>query len=154
MKSICSLWSVRRLAHCTAVTSLCLLLPLINSLPSELLCVRKFFFPLCSDCLNSLYIFSPVQPLSHVQRFATPWTIAHQASLSISKSWSLLKLMSIPSVMPSNHLILSSPSPPAFNLSQHQGLFKWVSSSHQVAKVLEVQLQHQSFQWIFRTNFL
>ena len=46
---------------------------------------------------------------------------------------------------------LSSPSPPAFNLSQHQGLFKWVSSSHQVAKVLEFQLQHQSFQWIFRT---
>ena len=49
---------------------------------------------------------------------------------------------------------LSAPSPPAFNLSQHQGLFKWVSSSHQVAKVLEFQLQHQSFQWIFRTDFL
>ena len=47
---------------------------------------------------------------------------------------------------------LSSPSPPAFNLSQHQLLFQWVSSSHQVAKVLE--LQHQSFQWIFRTDFL
>ena len=46
---------------------------------------------------------------------------------------------------------LSSPSPPALNLSQHQGLFQWVSSSHQVAKVLEFQLQHQSFQWIFRT---
>ena len=49
---------------------------------------------------------------------------------------------------------LSSPSPPAFNLSQHQGLFQWVSSLHQVAKVLEFQLQHQSFQWIFRTDFL
>ena len=49
---------------------------------------------------------------------------------------------------------LSSPSPPPFNLSQHQGLFQWVSSSHQVAKVLEFQLQHQSFQWIFRTDFL
>ena len=48
---------------------------------------------------------------------------------------------------------LSSPSPPAFNLSQDQGFFKWVSSSHQVAKVLEFQLQHQSFQWIFRTDF-
>ena len=48
---------------------------------------------------------------------------------------------------------LSSPSPPAFNLSQHWGLFKWVSSSHQVAKVLEFQLQHQSFQWILRTDF-
>ena len=49
---------------------------------------------------------------------------------------------------------LSSPSPPTFNLSQHQGLFKWVGSSHQVAKVLEFQLQHQSFQWTFRTDFL
>ena len=49
---------------------------------------------------------------------------------------------------------LLSPSPPSFNLSQHQSLFKWVSSSHQVAKVLEFQLQHQSFQWIFRTDFL
>jgi len=49
---------------------------------------------------------------------------------------------------------LSSPSPPAFNLSQHQGLFKWVSSSHQVAKVLEFQLQHQSFQWTPRTDLL
>ena len=46
---------------------------------------------------------------------------------------------------------LSSPSPPALNLSQHQGLFKWVSSYHQVAKVLEFQLQHQSFQWTPRT---
>ena len=49
---------------------------------------------------------------------------------------------------------LSSPSPPAFNLSQHQGLFQRVGSSHQVVKVLEFQLQHQSFQWIFRTDFL
>ena len=46
--------------------------------------------------------------------------------------------------------LLSSPSPPAFNLSQDPGLFKWVSSSYQVAKALEFQLQHQSFQWIFR----
>ena len=49
---------------------------------------------------------------------------------------------------------LSSPSPPTFNLSQHQGLFQWVSSSHQEAKVLEFQFQHQSFQWIRRTDFL
>ena len=48
---------------------------------------------------------------------------------------------------------LSSPSPPTLNLSQHQ-VGKWVSSSHQVAKVLEFQLQPQSFQWIFRTDFL
>ena len=48
---------------------------------------------------------------------------------------------------------LSSPSSPTFNLSQHQGLFQWVGSSYQVARVLEFQLQHQSFQWIFRTDF-
>ena len=47
---------------------------------------------------------------------------------------------------------LLSPSPPALNLSQHQGLFKWVSSSHRVAKVLDFQLQHQSFQWTPRTD--
>ena len=47
-----------------------------------------------------------------------------------------------------------SPSPPALNLSQHQGLFKWVSSSHQVAKVLQFQPQHQSFQWTSRTDLL
>ena len=49
---------------------------------------------------------------------------------------------------------LSSPSPPAFNLSQHQGLFQCVSSLHQVAKVLEFLLQHQSFQWTPKTDLL
>ena len=53
-------------------------------------------------------------------------------------------------IQPSHPLL--SPSPPALNLSQHQGLFKWVSSSHQVAKVLEFQLLHQSFQWTLRTD--
>ena len=99
----------------------------------------------------SLHLFSSVQ-FSHsvVSDSAIPWTAAHQASLSTSNFWSLLKLMSIGLVMPSHPLV--SPSPPAFNLSQHQGLFQWVSSSHQVAKVLE--FQHQSFQWIFRTDLL
>ena len=50
--------------------------------------------------------------------------------------------------------LLSFLYPPAFNFSQHQGLFQWVSSLHQVAKALELQLQHQSFQRIFRTDFL
>ena len=90
---------------------------------------------------------SSVQSRSIVRLFATPRTAAHQASLSITNSQSLLKLMSIESVMPSNHLILCPPpSSPAFNLPQHQGLFQWVSSSQKVAKVLEFQLQHQSFQ--------
>ena len=80
--------------------------------------------------------------LSHVQPFATPWTTACQASLSFTISWSLLKLMSKESVMPSNHLTLYCPFSSVFNLSHYQGLFQWVSSSHQVAKVLEPQ--HQS----------
>ena len=73
----------------------------------------------------------------------TPWTAECQASLSITNSWSTPKPMSIESVMPiqPSHP-LSSPSPPALNLSQHQGLFQWVSCLHQVAKVLEFQLQH------------
>ena len=49
---------------------------------------------------------------------------------------------------------LSPPSPPPFSLSQHQGIFQWVSSSHQVVKVLELQLQHQFFQWTLRTDLL
>ena len=56
-----------------------------------------------------MYQFSSIQLLSHVQLFVTPWTAAHQASLSITNSWSLLKLRSIESVMPSNHLILCCP---------------------------------------------
>ena len=54
-------------------------------------------------------------------------------------------------IQPSNPLLPSPP--PAFNLSQHQGLFQWISSSHQAAKALELQLQHQSFQWIVRIDF-
>ena len=73
---------------------------------------------------------SSVQSLSHVWLFVTPWTAACQTSVSITNFWSLLRLMSIKSVMPSNHHPLSPPFHPAFSLSQHQGLFKWVSSSH------------------------
>ena len=52
------------------------------------------------------------------------------------------------------HPTISSPSPPAFNLCKHQGLFQWVNSLHQVVKVLEFQLQNQSFQWTPRTDLL
>ena len=93
---------------------------------------------------------SSVQSLSYVWLFVTPWTAARQASLSVTKSQSLPKFMSFESVMPPNHLLSTSPT--TFNLSQHQGLFKWVSSSHQVVKVLEFQLQHKSFRWTFRTD--
>ena len=94
------------------------------------------------------------QSISLIQLFASPWTAARQASLSITNSWSLLKLISIESVMPSNHLILCRPfssCPQSFPAS---GYFQWVSSSHQVAKVLEFQLQHQSFQWTPKTDLL
>ena len=79
-----------------------------------------------------------VQLLSYVQLSVTPWTAAHQASLCITNFQSLLKLMtplSHDAIQPSHPL--SSPSSPAFNLSQHHGLFQRVSSSHQVAKILK-----------------
>ena len=81
---------------------------------------------LCTLWINFVKKFSSVQLLGQVQLFATPWTAARQASLSIINSQSLLQLMSVESVMPSNHLILChpSPSPPAFNLAQHQGLYQ------------------------------
>ena len=103
-------------------------------------------------CSTPLIISSVQFICSIASNSVTPWTAARQASLSITNFQSLLKLMSIESVMPSHPL--SSPSPPAFNLPQHQSLFKRVSSSHQVAKLLEFQLQHQSFQGIFRTDFV
>ena len=118
--------------------------------------IKSQFCPLSKYILHFCQ-FSSVQSRSHVWLFVTPWTATHQASLSITNSWSLPKLIPIESVMPFNHprrQSLSSPSPPAFSLSQHQGLFKWVSSLHQVAKILEFQLQHQSFQWTPRTDFL
>ena len=92
--------------------------------------------------------FSSVQSLSRVRLSATPWITARQASLS----WRLLPEFTQThvhrvgdAIQPSHPL--PSPSPPAPNPSHHQGLFQWVSSLHQLAKVLEFQLQHHSFQW-------
>ena len=87
---------------------------------------RAWRFTIMFSSIN-LIAFGSVQSLSHLWLFATPWTTACQASLSFTNSQSLLKLISIESVMPSNHLILYRPFlllP--FNLSQHQGLFKSV----------------------------
>ena len=89
------------------------------------------------------------QLLSRVWFFAIPWTAARQASLSLTNSRSLLKLMSIRSVMPSNHLILFIPFSSCLQSFPASEFVHWVSSSHQVAEVLEFQLQYQSFQWIF-----
>ena len=97
------------------------------------------------------YLTLVVQSLSRVRLFVTPWTEACQASLSFTICQNLLRLRPTELMMPSNHLILFSPD---LSLSQHQSLFQQVGSSHQVAKVLELQPQHQSFQWIFRVDFL
>ena len=90
---------------------------------------------LCLTLCNPMYCSTPGFPVHHELPELTQ-THVHWVSDAIQPSHPL-----------------SSPSPPAFNLSQHQGLFKWVSSSHQVGKVLEFQLQHQSFQWIFMIDF-
>ena len=103
---------------------------------------------------NYSFCFVVVQSLSHVWHFTTPWTVVLWAPLSSTTSWSLHRLPSIELLMLSNLLILCHPFSFAFNVSQHQGIFQWVCSLHQVAKGLELQLQHQSFQWIFRVDFL
>ena len=82
-----------------------------------------------------------VQQLSHVRLFATPWSAAHQASLSFTISWGLLRFLSIELVMLPNHLLLCYPrSPFAFNLSQHQGLFHELALCIRWPKILEFQL--------------
>ena len=90
---------------------------------------------------------SSVQSPCRVWLFATPWTAAGQASRPSPTPGACIKLSvyRVSDVIQTSHP-LSSPSPPAVNLSYHQGLFQLVSSSHQVAKVLEHQLQH--LQWI------
>ena len=98
-----------------------------------------------------LLLFS--RPPSHVQLFVTPWTAAYQSSLSFTISWSLPKFMSIVLVMPSSHLILWSPLLLPSIFPSIQGLFQWVSCLRHMTKILEFQLQHQSFQWEFRVDF-
>ena len=96
--------------------------------------------------------FSSVQScptLCNTKNWSTPGFPVHHRYLELAQT----QVHRVgDSIKPSHPL--SSPSSPAFNLSQHHGLFQWVSSSHQVGKVLEFQLQHQPFWWIFRTDFL
>ena len=109
------------------------------------------------NMLNNILtkVFSSVQSLSHVRLFATPWIAARQASLSITNSQSLPKLMSNESVMPSSHLILCHPLlllppiPPSIRVLSSESTLRM-----KVAKVLEFQLQYQSFRWLFMTDFL
>ena len=120
------------------------------------LCILSSLFAIycCSWKGYDLFPFSSVQSLSHVwlcdpvNRSMAGLPVHHQLPESTQTHVHWVG----DAIQPSHPL--SSPSPSALDLSQHQGLFKWVSSSHQVAKVLELQLQNQSFQWIPRTDLL
>ena len=98
------------------------------------------------------FTFCLVQPLSHVWLCYTMhcrmpgFPVHHQLPepAQTHVHW-------VDAIQPSHPLL--TPSPPTFNLSQHQSIFHWAGSSHQVAKVSELQLQQQSFQWIFRIDF-
>ena len=102
----------------------------------------------------TICLLSSVQSLSRVWLFAASWITARQASLSITNSWSTHTHVHWGGDAIQLSHPLSAPSPPAPNPSQPQGLFQWVNSSHEVDKVLEFQLQHQSFQWTPRTDLL
>ena len=117
--------------------------------------LRMITGKLIISLLFLIILISSVQLLSHVSLFATPWTAARQASLSIINSQSLFKLMPIKSVMPSNHLIFCCLLFLLPSIFFSIRVFTYESVLHiRWAKVLEFQLQHQSFQWIFRTDFL
>ena len=89
---------------------ICAFLVKTSTLGILIICLRNYVnFQATSHFVTTSFQFRSVQLLSCVQLFATPWTTAHQASLSFTNSWSLLKLMSIESVMPSNHLTLCRP---------------------------------------------
>ena len=129
--------------------------PLLDCTPSHGHCVSFTFWSLTLSAvwftasIQWACIVAVVQSLNHVHLFATPWT-ADQASLSFIISQSLLRLMPIESVMPSNHLVLCHPLLPLLSIFPSVWVFSNESVlHHQVAKVLEFQLQHQSFQWIF-----
>ena len=93
-----------------------------------------------------------VQLLSHIQLFGTPWQYARLPGPSLSPEVCSAHVHWVGDAIQPSHPL--SPPSPALNLSQHQGLFQWAGCSHQVAKVLELQLHVLSFQWIFRVDFL
>ena len=116
---------------------------------------QKFIEHIVHICHSSRFQFRSVQSLVRIRLFATPMdcsTPGHPVHHQLLEFTQTHVHWVSDAIQPSHSL--SSLSSPTFNLSHHQGPFKWVISSHQVAKVLEFQLLHQSFQWIFRTNFL
>ena len=116
--------------------------------------IYLIYFPLFKLCFLKVIQFSSVQSLSHV-RLCNPMNhnmpglpVHHQLP-----EFTQTHVHQVSDAIQPSHP-LSSPSPPAPNPSQHQSLFQWVNSSHEVAKVLEFQLQHQSFQWTPRTDLV
>ena len=133
----CGLWdhivSVRMVRWRVSPTNVYDVIPLVFSAPGISVRFLIFFSKLLCSCgLVTQLCLTLCDPLGcNALGFCV---------LMISRS--LVKLMSVESMMPSNHLILSPPSPPALKLSQHQGLFQRVVSLHQVTRVSELQLQH------------
>ena len=130
----------------------CHRLPWVHYIVSTILLMTSSSFYTTNEELSFFQSISSVKSLSLVRLCVTPWTAECQASMPVTKSWNLLKLMYIKSMMPSNDLILCHPLlwPSIFPSIT---VFSRGSYSHQVAKILEFQLYYQSFQWIFRTNF-
>ena len=120
--------------------------------PLLLIGTQMFLILVRALVLFCFVVVAVVQSPSQVQLFATPWTAAQQASLSLTISRILCKFTSIELVMPSNHLILCCHLLLCLQSFPASGSFQWVGSLHQVTKVLE--LRHQSFQWNFRVDFL
>ena len=110
--------------------------------------IRKKNFIVYMEAQFSSVVQSCLTLCNHMNR-STPGLLVHHQLPGFTQT----HVHRVSDAIQSSHP-LSSPSPPAFSHSQHQGLFRWVRSSHQVAKVLVFQLQHQSFQWIFRTDLL
>ena len=107
---------------------------------------KIFYHHLCLQSLSSVAQSCPTLQPHETQHTRPPCPSPTLESTQTHVHWVS------DAIQPSHPL--SSPSPPALNLSQHQGLFQWVSSSHHVVKVLEFQLKHQSFQWTPRTELL
>ena len=123
-----------------------------NILFSSKLHKGKDFFLFNIICFSSLQFSSVAKPcptLCDPMDCSTPGLRVHHQLSEFTQT----HVHRVGDAIQPSHPLLS-PSAPTFTLSQHQSLFKWVSSSHQVGKVLEFQLQHQSFQWIFKTDFL
>ena len=146
-----AMWSHRTLSQGCLMLQLC---DIIRTVPViSPICHCSWWFPL-KDAI-SITSFQPLLLFSHsdMSNSLQPHGWQHARLPSPSQYPGVCSnSCPIDAIQPSHPL--PSPSPPAFSLSQHQGVFQWVRPWHQAAKVLELQLQHQSFQWIVRTDFL